>query len=91
MTHESLLYPIPAKYFPSVKIKSSFHAEVEYKVVAGKVIIEKISFSDKCLDYMANHKAFKDEMKATLQKVEDKVVRNNHVPNTIMSALAPFI
>jgi uncharacterized protein YecE (DUF72 family) len=89
--NEPLKYPIPHKYFPSVKVTKTFYAEVTYKVVARKVIIEKIAFDEKCLDYMTNYKAFKDEMKRVIQEVEDKAIRSNHVPNTIMASLAPFI
>lgn len=89
--NEPLKYPIPHKYFPSVKVTKTFYAEVSYKVVARKVIIEKVAFDEKCLDYMTNYKAFKDEMKRVIQEVEDKAVRNSHVPNTIMASLAPFI
>jgi uncharacterized protein YecE (DUF72 family) len=91
MNPEPLKYPIPHKYFPSVKVTKTFYAEVTYKVVARKVIIEKVAFDEKCLDFMTNHKRFKDEMKEVLQKTEDTIKRNSHVPNTIMASIAPFI
>ena len=91
MTPFNLLYPIPRKYFPAHRITKPYHAEVTYKVVAGKVFIEKVAFCEDCLEKMTGYAAFKDEMKGIIQKVEDQAKRNNHVPNTIMSTLAPFI
>lgn len=85
----TLLYPIPARYFPGVKIRTQFHAKVNYKVTAGKVFIEDVCFSANCLQHIANTAGLMNEMKDVLQKVEDK--SGNSVHPTIMSAIAPHI
>lgn len=97
MKREPLNYPIPHKYFPAVKVKKTFHATVEYKVVARTVIIERVSFDPTCLLHLANTAALVTEMKKDIQAAEDKVraaqaiKSNTHVHNTIMSYMAPFI
>lgn len=91
MNPETLLYPIPNKYFPSVKVKKSFHAKVTYRVVGDTVIIDDVCFSPMCLIYIDNTRGLVEEMKVNIQKAENVAIRNNHVPNTIMASLAPFI
>lgn len=97
MKREPLNYPIPHKYFPAVKVTKTFHAIVEYKVVARTVIIERVSFDPFCLLHLANTGALITEMKEIMQATEDKVraaqsvKSNTHVHNTIMSYMAPFI
>jgi hypothetical protein len=85
----TILYPIPSRYFPGVKVITPFHAKVNYKVIAGKVFIEDIALSAKCMEHMRNQDLFVREAKEVLQKVEDKC--NNNVHPTIMSAIAPHI
>ena len=85
----TILYPIPTKYFPGVKVIRKFHAKVNYKVTAGKVIIEDIALSAKCMQYMRDQHLFVKELKEVLQKVEDKC--GNNVHPTIMAAIAPHI
>lgn len=84
----TILFPIPACYFPGVKIITPFHAKVNYKVIAGKVFIEDVCFSPKCLQHITNTAGLMVEMKATLQKVEDKC---GNVHPVMMAAIAPHI
>jgi hypothetical protein len=85
----TILYPIPAKYFPSVKVKRLFHAKVNYQVIGSLVKIEDVCLSPKCLEYITNTAGMVKEMKEILQASEAKC--NNHVNQTIMAALAPHI
>jgi hypothetical protein len=85
----TILYPIPAKYFPSVKVKQPFHAKVNYQVIGTLVKIEDVCLSPKCLEYITNTAGMVTEMKEILQKAEAK--SNNHVNPIIMGALAPHI
>lgn len=83
----TILYPIPNKYFPSVKVKQPFHAKVNYQVVGNLVKIEDVCLSPKCLQYITNTAGMVVEMKEILQKAEN----NSHVNPIIMGAIAPFI
>ena len=85
------LYSIPVRYFPSVKIKQPFPAKVNYKVVAGKVFIEDICFSARCLKYITNAAGLVDEIQGILQRVEDKAIKDDNVHPIIMKAIAPHI
>lgn len=98
MKREPFNYPIPHKYFPAVKVTKTFYAIVEYKVVARTVIIERVSFDPLCLQHIAKTAALVAEIKKVMQATEDKmqaaqqvINSNNHVPNTIMASIAPFI
>jgi len=85
----TILYSIPARYFPSVKVKQPFPAKVNYKVVAGKVFIEDVCFSANCLKYITNTAGLVDEIQKILQRAEDKV--DNNVHPVMMNAIAPHI
>jgi hypothetical protein len=87
----TILYPIPAKYFPAVKVITPFHAKVNYKVVAGKVFIEDIALSAKCMEHMRDQNLFIREAKEVLQKVEDKTIKDDNVHPVMMKAIAPHI
>lgn len=85
----TLLYPIPEKYFPAIRLKRKFHSKVNYKVTGGIVIIEDVCFSPNCLLYIANIAGLVSEMKDVLQKMESKVGDNAHP--IMMEAIAPFV
>jgi hypothetical protein len=85
----TILYPIPNKYFPSVKVKQPFHAKVNYQVIGKLVKIEDVCLSPMCLQYITNTAGMVKEMKETLQKAEAKC--NSHVNPIMMGAIAPYI
>jgi hypothetical protein len=85
----TILYPIPARYFPAVKVIQKFHAKVNYKVIAGKVFIEDVALSAKCLQHITNTAGLMNEMKDILQQVEDK--SGNNIHPVMMQAIAPHI
>jgi hypothetical protein len=85
----TILYPIPTKYFPAIKVVQKLYAKVNYKVTGGVVIIEDVCFSPNCLQHIANIAGMVNEMKDVLQKMESKV--GNHVHPIIMEALEPYI
>lgn len=88
MKREPILYPIPHKYFPGVKIIQPFHAKVNYKVLAGKVFIEDVCMSPKCLTYIDNTKGLVEDMRLHIQAAEDKLAVLHPV---FQSAIAPHI
>lgn len=80
-------YRIPDIYFQPHKVVSPFRAKVVYSIVDGKAKIEEVCFHPDTLQYIAGM----SQMKIDIQKKLDKIVGNNHVDETIMSAIAPHI
>lgn len=85
----TILYEIPASFFPGCKLTKPFHAKVNYAYVNGNVIINDAAFSDLCLEYIRT-RGLSARMKKDIAEAERKKMSGNINP-IISSALAPFI
>lgn len=85
----TILYEIPASFFPGYRIIVPFHAKVNYTYVDGNVIINDAAFSDLCLEYM-KPQGLSARMKKDIAESERRKAINPVHP-TIMSAIAPHI
>ena len=84
-------YAIPDSFFLPHKVTRTFYAKVLYKVVEGKIIIEEVGLSPKCLKYI-------NDTGALAVKIEDKLIAEARkakslsvLNTTIASAIAPYI
>lgn len=85
----TILYEIPASFFPGYRVLSPFYAKVNYTYKDGNVIINDAAFSDLCLEYM-NSKGLSERMKKDIAEAERRKAINPVHP-IISSALAPHI
>lgn len=85
----TILYEIPAKFFPGYRVLAPFHAKVNYTYVNGNVIINDAAFSDLCLEYM-KPQGLSARMKKDIAEAERKKMISNVHP-IINSAIAPHI
>lgn len=67
---KSILYSIPDKYFPGVKVTVPFRAKVFYDLEAGKVVLHDIQMSFKCLMFIRNTTALQMEIEQDIKFAE---------------------
>lgn len=84
-------YAIPNSFFLPHQVVRTFYAKVLYKLVDGKVVIEEIGLSPKCMKYI-------NDTAALAVKIEDKLIEEarkakslNNLNTTIAKAISPFI
>jgi hypothetical protein len=85
---ELFAYRIPDKYFAPHKVVVPFIARVAFDVTDGKVKIFEVALSESAVKYVRTGEQFMNDIRSA---IETKVMRNAHVNDTVMSALAPFI
>lgn len=84
-------YRIPDTCFYPHKVISPFYAKVTYSIVDGKVKIEEIGLSPKCLDYIRNTAGVRHGIENELDAATKKAISLNNVNKIVASALAPHI
>lgn len=84
---KTILYRIPDKCFPGVKILSPFHAKVNYDIKDGQLQIYDVALSPKCLEYV-DARSLRNQLQKDLEKAEVKRIENLHP--VMAEALAPF-
>lgn len=81
-------YRIPDRFFAPHKVVVPFYARVAYKVEGKKVVIEEISLSENCLQYVRQQA---DMVKDIRKELEKKIKGNEHVNPTMLAAILPHI
>ena len=84
-------YPIPNDLFLPHKVVRTFYAKVLYKLIDGKVVIEEIGLSPKCLMYINNTQALALKIEDKLIEETRKAISLSNLNKTVASAIAPYI
>jgi hypothetical protein len=90
---DKLLFPyeIPNRFFLPHTVIRKFHAKVIYTIKEGKPVIEEVGLSPKCLAFINNTAGMLVSIEVKLNEVVEKINRNSHVDQTVMTEIAPFI
>jgi hypothetical protein len=90
MIPEPYAYTIPNKYFAPHKVIIPFTARVAYEIVNGKIKIIEVGLSESAVKYVKTSPQLVNDIR---KEMESKLlpVRNAHVNETIMAAIAPHI
>jgi hypothetical protein len=84
---ELFAFRIPEKYFAPHKVTKPFYAKVAYSVVNGVAKVEEVSLSITAMKYVRTGEGLTTDIEVALEKK----LRNAHVDQTVMAALAPHI
>jgi hypothetical protein len=87
----TILYRIPDRFFPAVKVKEPFHAKVNYSVKNGKVKIEDVAISPLCMEYIDNLKGLREQMQEDIEAAEAKKGGIAPVMEQTIKAFAPHL
>jgi len=85
----TILYAIPDCFFPGYRVIAPFHAKVNYTYKDGNVIINDVTLSDLCLEYI-KPKGLSERIKHDIAEAERKKAINPLHP-IMQEALAPYI
>lgn len=84
-------YEIPDSFFLPHKVTRTFYAKVIYKMVDGKLVIEEVGLSPKCLKYINDTAGMITRIEDKLNKELRKEAMLKGIHPVIASAIAPYI
>lgn len=93
MTPEKQIYAyhIPDDLFLPHKVTGSFCAKVVYTIDKGKIKIEEVGLSIKCLLHINNAATLAIKIENELNDKVRKAINLSNINKTIASALAPHV